>query len=142
MKTVTQKEAFDLYDKLTDLAHGMAAALNTTPDLCQDSICQRWRKFDGIDEMEDDMLLLLTDEDNPLFILYHYHEDKTNMIGGIMSVKKEDGFKNVYRDGKKLYLEYTDETWECYQALESFKDVYYIHSTNRKPVYGIMINKN
>jgi hypothetical protein len=141
MKTITQKEAFDLYDKLTDLAHGMAAAQGTTPDLCQDSICQRWRKFEGIDELEDDMLLLLTDEDNPLFILNHYHEDKTNMIGGIMSVKKE-GFKNVYRDGKKLYIEYTDETWECYETLESFKDVFYIHSTNRQPVYGILANQN
>jgi hypothetical protein len=141
MKTVTREEAFNLYDKLTDLAHGMASAQNTTPDKCQDSICQRWRKFEGIDEMEDDMLLLLTEEDNPLFILNHYHEDKTNMIGGIMSVKHE-GFKSVYRDGKKLYVEYTDETWECYHEVEKFKDVYYIHSTNRQPILGILANQN
>jgi hypothetical protein len=44
--------------------------------------------------MEDDMLLLLTYEDSPLFILNYFHEDKTNMVGGIMSVK-EDGFKDV-----------------------------------------------
>jgi hypothetical protein len=141
MKTLTRKEAFDLYDKLTDLAHGMAAAQGTTPELCQDSICQRWRKFDGIDEMDEDVLLLLTEEDEPLFILNYYHEDKTNMIGGIMSVLRDE-FKNAYRDGNKLYVEYTDGAWECYEALEKFRGVYYIHSTNRKPVYNIMNNKN
>jgi hypothetical protein len=141
MKTLTRKEAFDLYDKLTDLAHGMAAAQGTTPDKCQDSICQRWQKFDGIDEMDDEVLLLLTDDDEPLFILNHYHEDKTNMVGGLMSVLKE-GYKNAYRDGKKLYVEYTDESWECYHELEKFRNVYYIHSTNRKPVYGILANQN
>jgi hypothetical protein len=141
MKTLTRKEVFDLYDKLTDLAHGMAAAQNTTPELCQDSICQRWRKFDGIDEMDDDVLLLLTEEDEPLFILNHYHEDKTNMVGGIMSVLRKE-FKIAYRDGKKLYVEYTDGAVECYEEVKSFKNVYCIHSTNRKPVYGILANQN
>jgi hypothetical protein len=39
MKAITKKEAYDLYDKLTDLAYGMAAAQGTTPDKCQDTIC-------------------------------------------------------------------------------------------------------
>jgi hypothetical protein len=141
MKTINQKEAFALYDKLTDLAHGMAAAQNTTPDLSQDSICKRWRKFEGVYEMDDDMLLLLSDEEDPLFILFHYHADKTNMTGGIMSVKDE-GFKNIYREGNKMYLEYTDDSWECYEEVQSYKDAYFIHSTSRPPVYGIMANQN
>jgi hypothetical protein len=132
MKAISKKEAYELYDKLTELAHALAAAQGTTPQKCNDPICRRWRRFNSLneEEMSEDYLLILTDEESPIFIINEKGIVDGFMNGGIMSVPAE-GFKDVYRDDTMLTVEYTDGTIEKYSPEEGMVDVYNMHSSNR-----------
>lgn len=132
MKAISKKEAYDLYDKLTELAQALAAAQGTTPQQCTDPICRRWRRFNSLneEEMSDDYLLILTEEDSPLFLINEKGIVDGFMNGGIMMVAAE-GFKDVYRDENMLTVEYTDGIIEKYSPEEGMTDVYNAHSTNR-----------
>jgi hypothetical protein len=132
MKAISKKETYALYEKLTELAHALAAAQGTTPQNCQDPICKRWRRFNSLneEEMADGYLLVLTDYDSPLFLINEKGIVDGFMNGGIMSVPAE-GFKDVYRDETMLTVEYTDGTIEKYEAEEGISDVYKPHSSNR-----------
>lgn len=133
MRAISKDEAYDLYDKLTELAHALAAAQGVSPETCTDPICQRWRRLRSIDEIEDDYLLILTEEDSPLFLLNEKGIVDDFMNGGIMTVP-EEGFKAVYRDDNMLTVEYTDGCIEYYEAHKELKDVYSAHSTNQLTV--------
>ena len=133
MRAISKKEAYDLYNKLTELAHALAAAQGVSPQNCTDPICQRWRRLRSIDEIDDDYLLILTEHDSPLFLLNEKGIVDDFMNGGIMTVPAE-GFKEVYRDDKMLTVEYTDGCIEYYEAHKELHDVYSAHSTNRQGI--------
>lgn len=128
MHAITKKEAFELYDKLTDLAFALAEAQGTTPEKCSDPICIRWHRLKSIDEIDDGFLLLLTEQDSPLFILNEKGIVDGFMNGGIMTVP--DNFKEAHRDDKMLTVTYTDGIIELYKAQEGLTDVYAPHSSN------------
>ena len=128
MRAITKKEAFELYDKLTDLAFALAEAQGTTPQQCSDPICVRWRRLKSIDEIEEGFLLLLTEQDSPLFVLNEKGIVDGFMNGGIMTVP--DNFKEAHRDDKMLTVTYTDGIVELYAAQEDLVDVYAPHSSN------------
>ena len=130
MRAVTKKEACELYDKLTDLAEAIAAAHGTTPEHCNDPICLRWDRFSGFEEMTDDMLLLLTEDDSPLFIVLEEELVDDELICGIITLDVV-GFKDAYRDDKMLTIEYKDGCIERYIAQKGFRDAYKVHSSNR-----------
>jgi hypothetical protein len=131
MKTISKAEALALYAELTTLAQGFADALGTTPDKCNDPICIRWRKFEGVLELEDGMLLLLTDDDSPLFILTEFHITGNENNGGIMSVE-ESIFECVHRTDKVLTVEYNDGGIEFFANHKGMKDVYHFHSAGNR----------
>jgi hypothetical protein len=138
MKTIRKAEALALYAELTTLAQGFADALGTTPDKCNDPICIRWRKLEGVLELEDGMLLLLTDDDSPLFILTEYHITGDENRGGIMSVE-ESIFENVHRTDKVLTIEYKDGGIEFFANHKGRKDVYHFHSAGNRNQNHILL---
>ncbi len=138
MKTVTKKEALALYEKLTELAEGLAAALGTTPDKCSDPICVRWRKLKGVLDCEDGMLLFLTDADSPFFILTEYHNTGNEEIGGIMGVEA-DILESVERTNKVLTIDYTDGGVEFFVNHKGRPDVYYFHSAGNRYQEGVLL---
>ncbi len=131
MKTINKTEAFALYHKLTDLAQGFAEALGTTPVKCNDTICIRWRKLEGILDLEDGMLLLLTDDDDPVFILTEYHMTGDEKKGGIMSVQ-ESIFESVHRTDKVLTVDYKNGDVEFFIKHKNLTDVYHFHSAGNR----------
>jgi hypothetical protein len=139
MKTITKKEALALYHELTELAHGFANALGTTPDKCNDPICVRWRKLEGVLDLEDGMLLLLTDEGNPIFILIEYHITGNEQLGGIMSVE-ESIFDSVERTNKVLTVDYKDGGVEFFVNFKNMPDVYYFHSAGNRYQEGVLVS--
>lgn len=132
MKAISKKEAYALYDKLTELSHALAATQGTTPEKCTDPICQRWRRLRSLkqEELPDGYLLILTEYDSPLFLINEKGIVDDFMNGGLMTVEAE-GFKDVYRDDDMLTVEYTDGIIEKYAPEEGMTDVYRAHSTNQ-----------
>ena len=139
MKTVSKTEALALYDKLTDLAKGFAEALGTTPDKCNDPICIRWRKLEGVLELPDGMLLFLTDEDDPIFILTDYHISGDDNTGGIMSVLESE-FESAHRTDRYLTVEYNDGGMEFYQKHKGMVNVYHFHSAGNRNQGHVLIS--
>lgn len=131
MKAVSKTDALALYHKLTDLAYGFAEALGTTPDKCGDPICVRWRKLEGVLELEDGMLLLLTDDNDPLFVLTEYHNTGDEKQGGIMSVIEND-FEAVHRSDRILTIDYKDGGVEFFEIHKGRADLYHFHSAGNR----------
>lgn len=132
MKTLNKKEALVVFDKLSELAHGLAEALGTTPENCKDPICKQYCLFSNIETMTDDELMVLQDNDEPVIIFLNYHNDKSDRTIGIICLPM-DSFERLYVEDDGLFLEYRDGIVERLQYVPP-ADAYYIHSTNAQPV--------
>jgi hypothetical protein len=130
IKAINKREAYELYSKLTAQAYALAAAQGTTPQKCQDPICNRWRRFEDIHTLSADKLLLLTEFDSPVFMLDEKGLENGCLNGGIIAVPAKR-FQGAYRDDNLLTIEYTDGSIEWYEAERGLYDVYRIHSNNR-----------
>lgn len=139
MKTVTKTEALALYHKLTDLAQGYADALGTTIEKCNEPNCIRWGKFEGILDLDDGMILLLTDDDSPLFLLTEYHITGDEKTGGMMAVP-ENILDDAHRTDRYLTIEYKDGGMEFYKKHKNMTDVYHFHSAGNRYQDSVLIS--
>jgi hypothetical protein len=133
MKTLTHKEALAHFDKLSELAYGIAEALGTTPEKCNDPICHRWRKLNCLDELEENMLLILTDFDEPLCLVTDKGARGDDMRGGLMSVEAS-ALKDIYVEKEKIVVEYKDGIVEKYIPVKGYSHVFEPYSTTQPPV--------
>ena len=77
MKAINRNQAMEIYNNLSDLAHALAESFGSTIETCKDPICIRFRKFSGVDELREDDLLIVDENETPMFFLDEYHMDKT-----------------------------------------------------------------
>ena len=140
MKTLSRNQAMEIYNNLSDLAHALAESLGSTIETCKDPICILYRKFSGVDELRDDDLLIVDENETPIFFLEEYHIDKTKLTVGIMSVGSEF-FKEVYRVEGGIVAEYTDGAKERYEFIPKL-GVYCFHSSNRVAYPIPLVHKN
>lgn len=140
MKTLSRNQAIEIYNNLSDLAHALAESLGASIETCKDPICIRYRKFSGVDELGEDDLLIVDENETPMFFLDEYHLDKTKLTGGIMSVGSAF-FKEVYRVEGGIVAEYTDGALERYEFIPKL-GVYCFHSSNRVAYPIPLVHKN
>ena len=140
MKAINRNQAMEIYNNLSDLAHALAESFGSSIETCKDPICIRYRKFSGVDELREDDLLIVDENETPMFFLDEYHMDKTKLTGGIMSVPSE-GFKEVYRVEGGIVAEYTDGALERYEFIPKL-GVYCFHSSNRLAYPVPLVHKN
>ena len=129
MKRIGKEEAKTRFFEIKDAAISIANLQGTTPDKCNDPVCEKYRRLLMTEFMEDDLVVIANDEGLPYYFLPKFHADKESRERGIMVVVGED-IKDLYFEDNLLIALYKDDSVERYQYHKP-ADAYYFHSHNR-----------
>ena len=131
MKILTKAECKTRFFALKNEAISIANLRATTPDKCDDPLCEMYRRLLMSEFMEDELVVVANDAGLPLFFLTEFHQNKQSRDKGIMAVEG-DVVKNIREEDDLLVVTYTDDSVERYAYFEP-ADAYYFHSNNRLP---------
>ena len=140
MQRITKEEAKNNFFAIKDTALSIANLQGTTPDKCDDPICEKYRRLLMTEFMEDDLVVVANDDGLPYYFLPKFHADKESRERGIMVVEGDD-VKDFHFEDNLLVVNYLDGSIERYQYHKP-ADAYYFHSHNRNMLEMPIIHSN
>ena len=140
MQKITKAEAKNNFFAIKDKANSIANLQGTTPDKCDDPLCEKYRRLLMTEFMEEDTIVIADDNGLPYYFLPQFHADKQSRERGIMAIDGDD-IKDLYFEDNLLIVQYNDDSIERYQYHKP-ADAYYFHSHNRNMIDMPAINPN